>query len=352
MEQEDARDLQIRTLTERLSRLSEASLRINESLDFDKVLQGVLDSSCALAEAGYGLLTPFDEEGDIRLEEAFGFGMTPAEMERLRDMLTGSEFCDFFEQLPGPTRLGDLTGHFESLGLPGFRLPVAINPPISFLGVVIRHGGESIGAIYLADKKSGPEFTEEDEETLVMFAAQAALVMANARRYRDERRARGDLETLINTSPVGVAVFDGRTGTPVSFNREARRMVDGLTGPDQSPERLLETLTIRRNDGREVSLSDLPLGQILSAGETLRAEELVLSVPDGRSIAVLVNVTPMRTESGGGGVSGGDPAGHVRTGGAEPSEGRVPGDGEPRAAHAPRHSEGLGHHPDRPSRRH
>ena len=36
-----------------------------------------------------------------------------------------------------------------------------------------------------------------------MFASQAAMVIANARRYRDERRARDDLETLINTSPVG-----------------------------------------------------------------------------------------------------------------------------------------------------
>ena len=61
-----------------------------------------------------------------------------------------------------------------------------------------------------------------------MFASQAAMVIANARRYRDERRARNDLETLINTSPVGVAVFDVRTGAPLSFNREAMRMMDTL----------------------------------------------------------------------------------------------------------------------------
>ena len=298
MEREDDRDLRIRTLTERLSLLSEAGLRINESLDFDTVLQGVLDSSCALSEARYGVLTPFDEEGDIRLEEAFGFGTTPAQAEQLREMLTGSEFCDFFEQLPGPTRLGDLTAHFESLGHLGFRLPVEVNPPISFLGVVIRHGGESIGAIYLVEKVSGPEFTEEDEETLVMFAAQAALVMANARRYRDEQRARADLETLINTSPVGVAVFDGRTGAPVSFNREAVRILEDLRTPDSPPEHLLEVITVRRADGSEMNLGESPLAQLMSAGETVRAEEMVISVPDGRSTSVLVNVTPMRTDGG------------------------------------------------------
>ena len=298
MEREDDRDWRIRALTERLSLLSEASLRINESLDFDTVLQGVLDSSCALTEARYGILTPFDDAGDIRLEEAFTFGMTPAEAERLSEMLTGSEFCDFFEKLPGPTRHRDMKAHFESLGLPGFEMPMTFDGPYSFLGVVLRHGGESIGAIYLGDKMGAPEFTEEDEETLVMFAAQAALVMANARRHRDEQRARADLETLINTSPVGVAVFDGRTGAPLSFNREAKRMVDGLTDPGQPPEQLLKTLTVRWNDGREVSLEEQPMAQLLSAAEMVRAEELVLSVPDGRSIAVLVNVTPMLTEDG------------------------------------------------------
>ena len=39
------RDRQIEALQTRLSRLSEASLRINESLDFDVVMQGVLDSA-------------------------------------------------------------------------------------------------------------------------------------------------------------------------------------------------------------------------------------------------------------------------------------------------------------------
>ena len=71
------------SLRQRLSLLSEASLRINESLDFDVVLQGVLDSACALTEARYGVLTPFDETGDIQPEGALTFGTTPAEADLL-----------------------------------------------------------------------------------------------------------------------------------------------------------------------------------------------------------------------------------------------------------------------------
>ena len=40
-------------------------------------------------------------------------------------------------------------------------------------------------------------------------------MIANARRHRDERRARGNLETLIDTSPISVVVFDARTAAPV-----------------------------------------------------------------------------------------------------------------------------------------
>ena len=47
MEQADGQAREIAELRDRLSRLSQASLRINESLDFDTVLQGVLDSACS-----------------------------------------------------------------------------------------------------------------------------------------------------------------------------------------------------------------------------------------------------------------------------------------------------------------
>ena len=132
----------------------------------------------------------------------------------------------------------------------------------------------------------------------MLFASQAAMAIANARRHREERRARADLETLIDTSPVGVAVFDAVKGAPVSFNREARRIVDSLRNPDQSPEQLLEVMICKRADGREVSLREFPMAELMSTGETVRAEEIVMRVPDGRSVTVLLNATPTLSEEG------------------------------------------------------
>ena len=58
-------------------------------------------------------------------------------------------------------------------------------------------------------------------------------------------------------------------------------------------------VSFRRADGREVSLSEFPIAQQLGTGETLRAEEVVLSVPDGRSVRTLINATPIPAEGGG-----------------------------------------------------
>ncbi|MYJ70015.1 MAG: response regulator, partial [Gemmatimonadetes bacterium] len=131
-----------------------------------------------------------------------------------------------------------------------------------------------------------------------LFAAQAATAIANARAHREERRARADLETLIETSPVGVVVFDGQSGEPVSFNKEARRIVDGLRIPGRTTAQLLELVTCGRADGRDVALAEFPLAALLSEGETVRAEEMTLSVPDGRSVTTLVNSTPILADDG------------------------------------------------------
>ena len=57
-------------------------------------------------------------------------------------------------------------------------------------------------------------------------------------------------------------------------------------------------LTFRRADGREISLEEFPLAQVLSTGESVRAEEIVIEVPDGGSVTTLVNATPIRSQEG------------------------------------------------------
>ena len=285
---------EIAELRDRLFRLSQASLRINESLDFETVLQGALDSACSLTGARYGVITLLEESG--RLQDFVTSGLTPEEHGRFVGMLEELQFFEHLSRITEPLRLRDFHSHTRALGLPEFRPPMAVSPVLTFLAAPIRHLGESVGAFYVGEKEV--EFTLEDEETLVMFASQAALVIANARRHRDEQRARTDLQTLVNTTPVGVLVFDAKTGGVTSVNREARRIVNDLCAPGGSAEQLLEVLTFRRADGREVSLGEFPMTLGLSTGETVRAEEIILQAPDGRSVTTLVNATPILSEEG------------------------------------------------------
>ena len=278
-------------LRDRLSRLSEASLRINESLDPDTVLQEVMDNARALTGARFGAITTLDDEGGLL--DFITSGLSPEEREVMLALTEGPRLFEYFSSVQGPLRLRDAAEHTRALGFPEGQPPVG-----SLMGTPMRHQGEHVGNLYVAEKEGGGEFTPEDEETLVMFASQAALVVSNARRYRDERRARTGLEALVNTSPVGVLVFDAGTGALTSINREARRIVSGLCMPGGSAEQLLEVLSFRRADGREVSLEEFPLAQALSTGEAVRAEEIVIQAPDGRSVATLVNATPIRSEEG------------------------------------------------------
>ncbi|MCZ0940540.1 MAG: GAF domain-containing protein, partial [Caldilineaceae bacterium] len=287
---------ELEALRVRLTMLAEATLRINESLDFDTVLQEVLDNSCALTDARVGVITILDESGGIPFFLAHG--LTSAEAEQLWKVQAGREVYEELSKDSTPLRLRDFQGFSRGLGLDEMGLPRSVSPMMSLLTTPIRHMGERVGNIFVGEKKGGKEFTPEDEEILVMFASQAALVIANARRYREERKARADLEALVNTSPVGVVVFDARTGEPVSINQEAKRIVSELYAPDGSAEELLKVLTVRRADGSEISLTELPLAHFLSASKTVRAEEIVILAPDGRSVTTLINATPIHSEEG------------------------------------------------------
>ena len=293
IQQPDPRDRELASLRQRLSRLSEAGRRINESLDFDQALQAVVDGARALTGARHAVITVTGPAGQTT--DFIVSGITPEEHRALWELPAGPVFYEYLGRLGEPLRVADIGSHLSALGMPEFRPPMPLR---SLLVAPIRNRGAGVGAIYVANQEPEGEFGAWDEELLVLFAAQAALVIANARQHRGEQQARANLETLLETSPVGVVVFDAREGRVAFLNREARRMAGGLLAPGDPVERPLETLAFRRADGREVSLAEFSLAQALSTGETVRAEEITLELPDGRSLTTLVNATPIRGEDG------------------------------------------------------
>ena len=289
----EALQAQLDRLRDRMLRMSRASLDINESLELDNVLRVVIDNARDLTGADIGGIVILDEAEEVR--RFVSSGLTPQEHRVVSETPGGSEYFEHVVGLSEPLRVPDLAAYFGSLGLPEFHHPLAAN---SYLAAPIRTRGEAVGCIFLSKGPPGPEFDEEDAATLAMFASQAALVITNARRYREEQRARADLETLIDTSSVGVAVLCARTGSLIKVNREMMRIAGELSRPGQPDERLLGTITLRRADGRELSLAEHPLALSLASGETVRAEKIFLIGPEGGSISVLANATPIYSENG------------------------------------------------------
>ena len=287
MTESDAARREIEALRERIA----AILKINASLDLDTVLAETMDCARRLTGARYGVIVTVDER-HVPRDLTFS-GLTPEQEGEILAWPDGLRLFELLRNLPAPSRLPDFPGYVRELGLDA---PWIFSR--TFLGTPLRHRDDEVGHFFLGDKAEGEKFTGEDEEVLALFASQAASAIANARTHRAERRARADLEALVETSPVGVVVFDAKSGHPVSFNREARHIVEKLRTPGYPLEQILEVLSCRRADGREVSLSEFPIAQQLGSGETVRAEEMVLSVPDGRSVRTLINATPIHAADG------------------------------------------------------
>ena len=286
---------EVESLRERLSRFRDAALRINESLDLDAVLQGVLDSARALTGARYAMIALRD--GNQVLTECLTSGLTPEQSEEFLQRMPGRwEFFDFLFGIEEPLRLDDFQGFLKEHGLPEYLAPFEMSDAMAYLAVPIHHRGQRAGSIYVAEKVGG--FTAGDEETLAVFASQASLVISNARRYRSEQRARADLEALVSTAPMSVFVFDAETGAVTSLNRVARRIFAGLGVSADSLQDLIGAGTYRRADRQMIWPKGVSAHDVLQSAETLRNEEITVELPDGRSFVALVNATPIRSPRG------------------------------------------------------
>ena len=267
----------------RISRLCAALVRITGSLDPGTVLREVVEGARALTDTRYAAITTVDESGGPR--EFVTSGLSAEDELRLTSYLPdGLVLFEHLRDQETPLRIEDFPAHLRSLGLSE---EMALCR--TFLGTPMRHRGTHVGNFFVGDKEGGEGFTDADEEMLVLFASQAASAVANARAHLEEQRARAGLEALVETSPVGVAVFDARTAEPVTLNLEARRIVEALGLPGSFEADRIGEINARLADGREVTLEDL------KSAERLRGAEVELSRPGGRRVRALVNVTPIRT---------------------------------------------------------
>ena len=323
---------------DRLSRLSAASLRINESLDFDVVLQGALDSARSLTGARYGVMTLLGDGGMV--EDFLASGLSDEESELLWLMPEGLSVFQALTGISEPMRVPDLTEHTRALGFTDFTIPLPVGV-FTFLAAPMFHRGVRVGHVFLGDREDGQEFSREDEETLALFASQAAQVIANARARREEPRqgGPGDADRHLPGGRRRLRHEEGRRGVvqPGGKKDSGRSAGPGLgaggpAGTDRCPPRRRERgLPAGISPGQDPPLQRDGAGRADRHGRPRRTQRYSGAQRHARSL-----------RRGGGGVGGGHHAGHDGRRGSGAAAGGVPGHGEPRAQDTPRIHQGRG----------
>jgi signal transduction histidine kinase len=172
---------------DRRDELIRSGLALAAELDLPVVLQRIVDLAAELTGARYGALGVLGPDGAIR--EFVTTGIDAARREAIGHEPTGRGILGLLIREPHPLRIARIEEHPASAGFPP-------NHPqmTSFLGAPITSRGQVFGNIYLTDKGGGDPFDEEDEQALVVLAAQAGTAVENARLYEEARTRQRWLE--------------------------------------------------------------------------------------------------------------------------------------------------------------
>ncbi|WP_078966120.1 GAF domain-containing sensor histidine kinase [Streptomyces sp. WM6378] len=168
-----------------LAAVSTALLAMSRHLEVGDVLKTITASARELLDAEYAALGVPDDHGGfaqfvvdgVSDEQWRAIGPLPRQHGILAAMLHEEK----------AERLADVRKDPRFEGWP------SAHPDMSdFLGMPIRDGDETLGALFLANKRcpkpdGGCGFTEDDEELLRLLAQHAAIALTNARLYERSR---------------------------------------------------------------------------------------------------------------------------------------------------------------------
>jgi two-component system, NarL family, sensor histidine kinase DevS len=155
--------------------LLDAVIAVGSDLDLPAMLQRIVRSAATLVDASYAALGVLDESRS-RLAEFITVGIDDETRRAIGHVPEGHGILGLLIVDAKPLRLPDLTRHPDSFGFPPHHPKMR-----SFLGVPILIRDEVFGNLYLTDKSTAAEFSDEDEELVVGLAAAAGVAIENAR---------------------------------------------------------------------------------------------------------------------------------------------------------------------------
>ena len=248
---------------DRMRGLLEAVVAIGSGLDLESTLRRIVETAVGLVDATYGALGVIGE--DNRLAEFIPIGLTEDEIQRIHHWPEGRGLLGLLIEDPQPLRLANMAAHPASSGFPDGHPPMR-----SFLGVPVRVRDEVFGNLYLTNKRSGGEFTEDDEAVLLALGAAAGVAVENARLYEAARRQQRWIQA---SAEVTTRLLSG--SAPAEVLADVTRQILELSGAD------LVALALPDDEGRRLTVThaegegaDATRGLVLPAGQSLSGQVL------------------------------------------------------------------------------
>jgi signal transduction histidine kinase len=158
-----------------------------EESEMELVFERVIEAARELTGARYAALGVLDQRRE-RLERFLTVGIDDDTRKMIGPLPSGHGVLGELIRDPRPLRLPDVGRHPRSYGF-----PIGHPPMGTFLGVPILVGGQAWGNLYLTEKAGG-EFTDDDEQAVVMLARYAAIAIDNAHRLEQVSGRRDELE--------------------------------------------------------------------------------------------------------------------------------------------------------------
>ncbi len=191
---------------QRIRRLLRAGRALMAEHNTEAILDQILDEAREITGARYAALGVLDEHRE-ELERFLAVGIDEDGRSAIGDLPRGRGVLGVLIQDPRPLRLAEVGRHPESYGFPMGHPAMS-----SFLGVPILIRGEAWGNLYLTEKEGGGEFTDEDEEAVVILAQWAATAIDNARLYEASEQRREQLERAVRSLEAARDIADAISG--------------------------------------------------------------------------------------------------------------------------------------------
>jgi signal transduction histidine kinase len=199
-----------RERAQQMEALNQAALAIAGDLDLDSILKRILGTARRLAHARYGALGVPDGRGGF--DKFITVGISEKLARLIGDLPRFHGVLGVLLRDGKSIRVADIQRH------PDFSWYPEHHPELKeFLGVPIRHRGETLGEIYLSGTTAG-KFSARDQRMVEMLASHAGVAIATANLY-----SRGQsLAVMEERQRVARELHDAVSQTLFSMMYEAR----------------------------------------------------------------------------------------------------------------------------------